>query len=116
VCGDRAGGRRSILDAVEINRRGGQPSRIADSLEGLAAVALADDHPAVAARALTAATAVRSTVGTTLFPGFVRLVDDLVRRSRERLGDEAYAAARTEALQWSPRDALDRTLGALAES
>ena len=64
---------------------GGHPTGIAYSLEGLAAVALADGRPAVAARALAAAAAARrDSVASPLWPVLTPLVDDLTLRSRRR--------------------------------
>ena len=112
--GDVEGARRSVLDGAAANRRGGQPTSIAYSLEGLAAVALADGRPAVAARALAAAAAVRSHVAAPLSPALPPLIADLAGRSREQLGAELYEAAAAEGALWSATEALDRTLENLA--
>ncbi|MGY1620194.1 ATP-binding protein [Geodermatophilus sp. SYSU D00691] len=108
--GDVAGARRSVLDGAAANQRWGQTTAIAYSLEGLAAVALADGHPAVAARALAAAAAARRHIAAPLTPALPPLVADLAARSRSQLGDQAYDAACHEGGQWSPQHALERTL------
>ena len=87
--GDARGGRRAALEGAAANRRGGHPTGIAYSLEGLAAVALADRRPAVAARALAAASAARRDVASPLWPVLTPLVDDLTARAREQLGADA---------------------------
>ncbi|WP_216870354.1 adenylate/guanylate cyclase domain-containing protein [Modestobacter excelsi] len=108
--GDLTGGRRAVLDAAAANRGSGQPSRVAASLEGLAALALADGRPAVAARALAAADQARRRVATMLFPAVAPLVEDLGARAREQLGEPAHAAASEEGRRWPLLEALDRTL------
>ena len=109
---DAAG--EAILRGVDANRRGGQPSSTAYSLEGLAAVALAHDLPAAAARALGAAAAVHlAAPPSTVLP---LLVDPLAARAREQLGAESYEALYAQGRLWPLDVALDRTLGALAHA
>ena len=72
--------RAAILTGVDANRRGGQPSSRAYSLEGLAAVALADGLPGVAAQALAAAGAAH--LATPLSTVLPLLVDPLAARAR----------------------------------
>jgi hypothetical protein len=108
--GDTTGGRRSILDAAVANRRSGSPWTIANSLEGLAAVALEGSRPDVAARALAAAAAARRHVPMPIAAALRPLVDDLALRSRQRLSPEAYEAASSEGEHWPLLQALDRTL------
>ncbi|WP_448628608.1 adenylate/guanylate cyclase domain-containing protein [Geodermatophilus sp. URMC 64] len=115
VRGDLPGGRRAILAAAADSRASGQPSRVAASLEGLAAVALAGGRPAVAARALAAAAAARSRVAAMLFPAVAPLVADLTARASEQLGEPAYARAAEEGRAWPLLHALDRTLEDLAD-
>ncbi|WP_448627677.1 ATP-binding protein [Geodermatophilus sp. URMC 64] len=112
--GDIEAARGSILDGVAACRRAGQIASTAHALEGLAALALADGRPEVAARALGASGAVRAYVGTPLSAALPLLLDDLTARAREQLGDEAYEAASTEGRQWPLSEALARTLEDLA--
>jgi hypothetical protein len=114
--GDIAGGRRAILDAATVNRHSGQPSNFASSLEGLAAIALTDDHPTVAARALAAAAVTRRNAASATFPELAPLVEDLATRAREQLGDASYEAAWEEGSHWSAQQALDRTLEGLPDA
>jgi hypothetical protein len=107
--GDARGGRRAVLDGAAANRRGGHPTGIAYSLEGLAAVALADGRPAVAAGALAAASAARRDVASPLWPVLTPLVDDLTARARSQLGDGADAVV-AEGQESDLRQVLDRTL------
>jgi predicted ATPase/class 3 adenylate cyclase len=111
--GDLAGARRSVIDGAAANRRGGQPTAIAYALEGLAAVALADGRPTVAAQALGAATAMREHLALPRPPALSPLLDDVADRARRQLGDDAYAAACAEARQWPSPEALDRTFEGL---
>jgi hypothetical protein len=112
--GDATGGRRAVLAGAEINRRRGRPSGIAYSLEGLGAVALAEDRPAVAARALAAAAAARHDLAPPLWPALTPLVDDVASRSRRSLGSQAADAAEAEGRQETIEQILDRTLQDLA--
>ncbi|TFV86981.1 AAA family ATPase [Blastococcus sp. CT_GayMR16] len=113
--GDLAGARRSVMDGAAANRRGGQPTAIAYALEGLAAVALGDGRPDVAAQALAAATSMREHLALPRAPALPPLLDDVADRARRQLGDEAYDAAVAEARQWPSPQALDRTFEALTE-
>jgi hypothetical protein len=110
TAGNVGAGRQSVIEGAIVNHRGGQPSSIAYSLEGLAAVALADGRPAVAARALAAAAATRQQTGTPLTPALPPLVNQLMTRAREQLGDDAYAEAWSDGYRWPVLEALDRTL------
>lgn len=111
--GDLEGGRRSALAGAAANRHGGQPTSMAYSLDGLAAVALADGEPAVAARALHAAAVIRRGAGNPASPAFEPLLNDLSSRARRKLGDAGFAQAVTEAERWEPIEALECTLAAL---
>jgi predicted ATPase/class 3 adenylate cyclase len=112
--GDEPAARRTILDAAMANQQAGDPSSMAFSLEGLAAVALADGLSDVAARALAAAAAARGKVAMAQFPTLAPVVEDLVRRTRELLGDQAYERAVAEGSEWSLRQALDQSMAELA--
>jgi len=112
--GNVRGARSAVLDGAAANRRGGHPSGIAYSLEGLAAVALTDGRPAVAARALAAADAARRDVASPLWPVLTPLVDGLTTRARDQLGDEAGAAI-AEGRESDLRHVLDRTLEELTD-
>ena len=112
--GDVRGGRRAVLAGAEANRRSGHPTGIAHSLDGLAAVAVADGRPAVAVRALAAADAARHDVASPLWPVLSPLVEDLTARSRAALG-EGTAEAVAEGREADLRSVLDRTLAALSD-
>jgi predicted ATPase/class 3 adenylate cyclase len=114
--GDPAGGRRSVLDGAAINRRSPQPSAMAFSLEGLAAVALTARRPAVAARALAAAAAARRHIAAPFNPALAPLLADVADRARGLLGDEEYEAACAEGSRWPLLQALDRTLTLLDDA
>ncbi|HLM06667.1 MAG TPA: adenylate/guanylate cyclase domain-containing protein [Blastococcus sp.] len=108
--------RRSVLDGVAVNRNSShQQLGITYSLEALAALALADGHPAVAARALAAAAAARRIVDEPLGPALGPLGDDLTAQAHEQLGDQAFETASAEGRQWSLPQALDRTLEDLSD-
>ena len=75
-------------------------------LEGLAAVALAEDKPVLAATALGAAEGLRERTGIQMWP-VVRMVFEPALQALDGLGPETEAA-RYEGRHMSPRDALVR--------
>jgi predicted ATPase/class 3 adenylate cyclase len=105
--GDGTEGRRAVLDGAVANRRTGHPTGIANSLDGLAAVALDQGRPDVAARALAAAAAARRGLAMPLWPALDPLVDRLTARAREQVGDDAVAETREENLGQALARALD---------
>jgi hypothetical protein len=114
--GDLPAARRSLLEGARVNRRSGRPTSVAYSLEGLAALALAEEQPALAVRNLTVAAVSRGSQALPLQPSVVPLVERLITRARELLGDEAFDREEVEAQRWSPPDALDRAVHELTES
>ncbi|TKJ28858.1 adenylate/guanylate cyclase domain-containing protein [Blastococcus sp. CCUG 61487] len=116
LCGNQEAARRWVVEGARVNRRGGQPTGMAYSLDGLAALALAMGCATVAARALAAARATRERAGNPASAAFVPLLDDLTARARDHLGDRAYEAAAAEGGEWWVVEALDRTLDALVEA
>jgi predicted ATPase len=112
--GDVRSARRVVLDGAAANRRGGHATGIAYSLEGLAAVALADGRPAVAARALGTAAAARRDVASPLWPILAPLVAGLTTDARNRLGDRA-GTEMDEGRDSDLRQVLGRTLDELTD-
>jgi hypothetical protein len=112
--GDVEGARQAVVAGAVANRQGGQPTGMAYSLDGLAAVALASGQPAAAARALAAAAAIRGRADNPASPAFLPLLQHLVGRSRAALGDEAYEDAVKEGEGWGAIEAVDRTLETLS--
>lgn len=113
--GDLAAGRRSVLQGAEVNRRAGEPTSMAYSLEGLAAVALAEGRPSVAAYSLGAATAARDHNALPLTPALPPLVDQLIVRAREQLKEDAFVLATADGRGCSLHEALDRALQELSQ-
>ena len=113
--GDLPAGRRSVLEGVRVNLRSGRSTSMAYSLEGLAALALAEDRPAVAARSLAAAAAARGGNALPLSAPLPPLVDLLFGRAREMLGDDAFNRSLSDGRRCSLRQALDRALEDLSE-
>jgi predicted ATPase/class 3 adenylate cyclase len=111
---DVAAARRSVLDGARANLRAGQQTSMAYSLEGLAAVALAEGRCAVATRTLASADEGRGGSAVPLTPGLPPLVRALVGRCRELLGEEAFERAWGEGRRWSLRQALELALDDLA--
>jgi hypothetical protein len=108
--GDVTAARASMLEGAQVNRRSGQSTSIAYSLEGLAGLALAEGRPEVAARAFAAAGAARGRSALPLTPALPPLIDAMVDSCRQALGEPAFSAATAEGASWSLLDALQRTL------
>jgi hypothetical protein len=113
---DVTAARRSILDGAQANLRAGQQTSLAYSLEGLAAVALAEGRCAVAASTLAAADEARGRSALPLTPGLPPLVRALVGRCRELLGEDAFERTWAEGRRWSLRQALELALHDLSAS
>ncbi len=111
---DVAAARRSVLDGAQANLRAGQQTSMAYSLEGLAAVALAEGRCSVAARTLASADEARGRSALPLTPGLPPLVRALVGRCRELLGEEAFERTWAEGRRWSLRQALELALNDLS--
>jgi hypothetical protein len=111
--GDVDGARQAVVAGAVANRQGGQPTGMAYSLDGLAAVALASGQAATAARALAAAAAIRGQADNPASPAFLPLLENLVTGARAALGDETYQAAVAEGERWGAVEAVNRTLDAL---
>jgi predicted ATPase len=111
---DLPAARRSVLDGARANLRAGQQTSMAYSLEALAAVALAEGSCAVAARTLASADEARSRSALPLTPGMPPLVQRLVGRCRELLGEELFQRTWAEGRRWSLRQALELALRDLA--
>jgi hypothetical protein len=114
--GDVGAGRRSVLrgasvlQEAEANRRAFEPTSMVYSLEGLAAVAVAEGRPSLATRSLAAAAAARDHTAVPLPPTLAPLVDQLSVRAREQLGDDAFFEAAAEGRRCSVHDALHEAL------
>ena len=108
--GDLPAARRSLLEGARVNRRSGRPTGMAFALEGLAALALAEERPALAARNLAVAAAARGSSALPLQPVVAPLVERLVTRARELLGDESFDREAAAARRWPLPETLDRAL------
>jgi hypothetical protein len=104
-----------VLEGARVNRRSGRPTSLAFSLEGLAGVALAEDRPAVAARALAVAAAARGSTALPATPALQPLIERMTAQARGELGNDAFERVQDEARGWSLTEALDRSLEELAE-
>ncbi|MGY1619238.1 ATP-binding protein [Geodermatophilus sp. SYSU D00691] len=113
--GDHAAARRSIVAGALANQRAGQQTSMAYSLEGLASLALAERRPAVAARSLAAAAAARGRNARLLTPALPPLIEQIVTRCRELLGQDAFELAWTEGERSTLHQALEQTLQELSE-
>jgi hypothetical protein len=107
---DVGAARRSVLDGARANLRAGQQTSMAYSLEGLAAVALAEGRCAVAARTLASADEARQRSALPLTPGLPPLVQRLAVRCRELLGEEVFERTWAEGRRWSLQQALELSL------
>ena len=98
-----------------MNRRGGWPTSLAYSVEALAALALAEGSPAVAARALAAAEAARGSAALPHTPALPPVIAQLVERSRAQLGEGAFEAAWAAGRGEDLPTALERALRDLGD-
>jgi hypothetical protein len=113
--GDVDTARGNLLEGARVNRRSGRPTSMAFSLEGLAALALTQGRPALAARNLAVAAAARGTQALPLQPVVAPLVERLTRRARVLLGTQAFDREARGAQGWPLPEALDRSLEDLTE-
>ena len=86
---DRARGLLSAARATFVAL--GNHARIADGLEAVAGIAVADASPAEAARLLGAAAALRDSIGTVRQPDHDRWFEAAASAARLALGDDAFA-------------------------
>jgi hypothetical protein len=88
-------GRAAALlgEALRLGQEIGAGDRVAEALEGLAAVAAADGRSEAAARVGGAAGALRAKLGIPLTLDQQASHDVMVRLARATLGDDAFAAA-----------------------
>jgi non-specific serine/threonine protein kinase len=98
-----------LLEAV------GDPYLITWGLDGVAALAVQRDQPALAARLLGAAAAIRAAVGAVVPGVVVPLYEQYVNRARTRLGEAAFAAAWQAGQVLSIPGAIEEALAVLGE-
>jgi non-specific serine/threonine protein kinase len=106
---DRAGALGAFRQSLEMRRALGNILHIAESLEGLAALAAAG-QPRVAAQLLGAAEALRETSGAPVPAAEQDRYADLVAQLRRRLRDDTFAAAWTQGRALSMESAIDLAL------
>jgi predicted ATPase/DNA-binding CsgD family transcriptional regulator len=92
AAGDAAAGALAYTEALTLCRDAGVAADVPQCLEGLAAVALALDQPAVAARLLGAAEAAQAAGFTPTFPGFELAYRSTARRVGDVLPPATFAA------------------------
>ena len=91
--GDLPEAARRLRRSLALHRVHGDEALSAAQLPRMARVAAARQHPALAARLLGATRAVQDRYGTLLYPWAAPLLADVEAIVRERLGDDAFAAA-----------------------
>lgn len=79
-------------------------------LDGLARVALAEEKPEQAARAIGSAEAIREKVGVSLWPIMKSLREPQVSAVRAALGDAAFDAARAAGAETDPGELIEELL------
>lgn len=100
-------------DAAHLLRRGRYQSDATLCLDVLAAVAIARDDAETAARAVAVAEAVRTRLGTSVWPTVQALVASLIDLVQRRLGEPAFQAITEEAATEDLFETLDDTLAAV---
>lgn len=108
--GDVVGARRRFADAADAHGRMLDQEGSAYCLDGLAAVALAQGQPEVAARLLGASSHARALVGVAIWPGMKPLADALRAAVIAALGDADFQTATAEGTRMRLNEALDYAL------
>ncbi len=117
VSGQGDGQRARVLlrEALEALRRDPQLFFIARSLEMMATSILADDPPMGivldAARLYGAADAIRESIGATMWQIDRDRHEPRIARATQRIGRDAFAAARAEGRELTPDAAIEHALG-----
>jgi hypothetical protein len=111
--GDYGTARALLEESLAINRELGDKWGIAQNLERLAALAVAQAQPARAARPFGTAEALREALGAPLPPVDGAEHDRSVAAVRTALGEEAFAAAWAEGREMSLEQSIDCALQAV---
>ena len=104
--GDLVAARRCFAESLTLCKELGNQRPVADSLEGLAAVAGGQRLPERACRLFGAAAALRETGGWPLAPVYQNEYERQVAAVRATLGEEAFAAAWAEGQAMTPEEAV----------
>lgn len=112
--GNREVAHRSYAESLSISAEFMDRMNIADTLEGLALLAVSAADPGRAVVLVTVAEALRSSTGGERDPEMVGDVVELMDRARARLGQAALEEARRRGRAMSIEDAIRYALGATA--
>jgi DNA-binding CsgD family transcriptional regulator len=110
VVGDAAAGALAYTEALTLCRDAGAAGDLPQCLEGLAAVALALDRPAAAARLLGAAETARASGFTPTLPGFEEAYQATARKVGDVLPPATFAAERAIGRSLTLAEALSLAL------
>jgi predicted ATPase/DNA-binding SARP family transcriptional activator len=112
--GDGCRARTLLREALEALRRDPQLFFVARSLEMMATSILADDPPTAivvdAARLYGAADAIRELIGATMWRMDRERHEPRIARATQRIGGDAFAAARAEGRELTPDAAIEHAL------
>jgi predicted ATPase/DNA-binding CsgD family transcriptional regulator len=109
---DYEGARAEYEKAIEIEARYGDALTLADSLEGLAVLAMEEGDSAHGIRLLSAATTLRVVTGGQPLPPWGEMVQDTLQAGRSKLGAQAAEAAWQQGVAMTMQEAARYALGA----
>jgi DNA-binding CsgD family transcriptional regulator len=112
--GAHADSRGYYLDALAIAAKFQNPPSVANCLEGLALLAIAEGDAGSTLRLVSAAKALRQETGDKSAPDWIEQVEEGVVAARARLSAQAAEAALRQGAAWSLDEAVRQATGAAA--
>ena len=112
LMGDHAAARTGYTKSLELSMQSGDTLYVAECMEGLALLAIAENDPARTLRLVAASSVLRQASGARPLPDFQRHVDQGVATAREQLGPQESEAAWEEGARMNAGDAVRYASGA----
>jgi non-specific serine/threonine protein kinase len=106
LLGDHAAARAGYTKSLELSMRFGDPLYVAECMEGLALLAIAENDPVRTLRLVAAASVLRRASGARPMPDFQSHVDHGVATAREQLGSPGSDAAWEEGAKMGLAEAV----------
>jgi hypothetical protein len=108
--GDLQLARSRFAESARLHEQIQSREGLAYCLDGLARLALAEDKPELAARAIGGADAIREKVGVSLWPIMKSLRAPLLSATRAALGNEGFDSARAAGAETDPDEVVEELL------